>query len=210
MRISDGYDFGIEDGLVLNGWMSIENDTTTITLPGDWLEGDSAEFVPQGGTVFFYGDSVSRIRQNERSHFPNFLFNKPDTGIIPLTPLDINGDFTMQRGKFPAFNFEHNFGGDWNNLGGLTAFLEDSSTIIFDGTDKQYLGDETFYNLGVDGDSAHLIIEGNPFVDGDVFVRGGILDVSSHQLQTHFVDVSGELRIGAGGLLALTDSIIVP
>ncbi len=62
------------------------------------------------------------------------------------TNLNVDGTLRINTGTLSAgANRQINLGGDWENFGGI--FVEQSGTVILDGTSQQIPASETFYNF---------------------------------------------------------------
>ncbi len=113
-------------------------------------------FTPSGGTVSLVGSSSSHyisVNATNGNYFNNLEVN--NTGYIGFyagTPVQINGNFSINSGSIGGNNNTITVGGNWDNNVGNTGYLPQSSTIVFKSSNTiQYVyGENTFYNVQQD------------------------------------------------------------
>ena len=143
--------------------------------------------------------------------------------VYLLSDVIINGNLTIEQGHLEAWDNTITIAGDWINLVGPTYFIEDTSSVIFSGTNYQYCShSETFNNLELNN-SFGLRIEsgavvncasydwtaGTIYVNSGTFTAGDLADngiyggwnigfsgaVNITQDSAGYVDLNGNLTI---------------
>lgn len=108
LRIEGSVD--VQDG----GVFAIEN-TANIKVIGDWNIASKGYFVPQKGTVIFIATGGSVSITPRKSDFNNISFDGSATYMFMNSPININGDFTVNGGLvWPATaDYNYNIGGNY-------------------------------------------------------------------------------------------------
>ncbi|MBO4602980.1 MAG: T9SS type A sorting domain-containing protein [Salinivirgaceae bacterium] len=100
---------------VQNGGVFAIDGTADVEVHGDWNIAKKGYFVPQNGTVVFAaeGGSVSVVPRN--SEFNNVTFKGQATYMFMDSPININGDFTVNSGLvWPATaDYNYNIAGNY-------------------------------------------------------------------------------------------------
>ncbi|MCB0822079.1 MAG: exo-alpha-sialidase [Bacteroidales bacterium] len=159
----------------------------------------SGVFTPSGGTVAFVGGSSSgnycRVNASNGNYFNDLEVNRSNSyAFYTGTPVQINGDFTINSGSISGGNNEITVGGAWTNNVGTSGFSPATSTVVFNqsGLIQYVYGNNEFYNVRQDynapGSNLQFIDMNNVQMDmvlnhftwiNDVFNVQGTLDLSN-------------------------------
>ncbi|MBE9491534.1 MAG: hypothetical protein IMY70_01500 [Bacteroidetes bacterium] len=194
--------------------------TTNITggiirAGGTFLAYLANNFQPTAGTVELIGEGVlsQYIALGESNYFHDLVIDRTNLIDIYNTGYDlhINNDFTILGGGLDTKFWDIYIGGDWTNNVGASAFVENTNTVTFTGTnDVSITTGETFYNLTLDKSSSGdwlTLSGGNVTAYGDLIVNGGALHTGAFALEVHgnvniknsanlFVQTGGTLKVG--------------
>lgn len=100
----------VQDG----GVFAVEN-SADIEVHGDWSIAQKGYFMPQNGEVVFAAPGGSVSVAPRKSDFNNVRFEGKATYMFMNSPININGDFTVNRGLvWPATSdYNYNIGGNY-------------------------------------------------------------------------------------------------
>ena len=142
-------------------------------------------FNPSGGTVEMYSATDASLYMSAGSLY-NLTINKSARNgderdrantVTANTNLDINGEFKLLSGTFVA-PAQMNVARHWTNNAGEAAFVEGTSTVVFDGTLNGYVYNETFNNLEINKTSGGVyIIGGNTVTCNSYSWTAGTLNI---------------------------------
>jgi hypothetical protein len=162
--------------LAISGNLTISNGT--IFNGGSFDHSVQKNWVKNGtflstGKVTFNGSSAQSI---DSSGFYNIAFS--NSGIkTPSNPLTILHDVTINNGAiFNGNSFSHTVNGDWTNNG---TFTQAGTTIIFSGTDTQFVSGGPFNNVVINKTNGITLLTGNADIDGNFSVSSGTFNASS-------------------------------
>lgn len=159
----------------------------------------TSTFTPTGGTVSFVGGSSSgnycRVDASSGNYFNDVEINRTNSyAFYTGTPVQINGDFTINSGTMSGGNNEITVSGTWTNNVGASGFSPSTSTVVFNqsGSIQYVYGNNEFYNVRQDynapGSNLQFIDMNNVQMDmvlnhltwiNDVFNVQGTLDLSN-------------------------------
>ncbi|RLD58158.1 MAG: hypothetical protein DRJ05_08520 [Bacteroidetes bacterium] len=194
----------------------------------------NGSFTPVGGTVELYSSADGSIESIYGGYFHNLLIDKSAKGNSPgynsvhserdlksgmvenkdpmansislMNDADINGDFVLNSGELNAGNYSIFLAGDWENNVGEAAFIEATSTVVFDGANKaDILNQEVFYNLSLDKTNTSFdALELGPLTT--ILNNLHLIDGSMELNSSTSLLVSGDLTIESGSGLNGNDS----
>ncbi len=177
----------------------------TIQIGRGFYAATSSVFQPSGGTVMFTGDQNGSILCSGGNCLNNLTIAKDGITMSLSSDLDLSGDLTIQSGALNGGSRTILVGGSWQNTVGTAGFMENSSTVYFQGSEaEEIIGDETFYNVTVDRDlmpDVFLHSTGTIAVNNDLNLISGILDLD----ETANWTVTGDIVIYNGACLDFAD-----
>lgn len=163
----------------------LENTNGILHIGGNWT--NSGSYVANGSQIYFDGSGTQNI---SASTFNNLNINKPVGSSAVLTGnVVINGDLTITSGtlNIKTFDCNRSVQGGTIIIGALATFiagannapvnfssgsLDNSSTVIADGTGPQAIFGETFGNLILRNAGAKTLV--TPItVNGDLTIESG-------------------------------------
>lgn len=176
------------------------NFTGTFIMNG---EGSGATNTIQNGTDSAVGHINNLIIETPVSK-PNVQIN-PQTGSQTTT---IKGDFTINSGNINFHGNTVRIGGNWVNNVGESAFIENTSTVEFNGSGTQNItttGGEEFYGLSLNKTAGEILnLNSNIEVSNTLIFDGGIIQTNANTL---FVSNSSPSAI-INGAIAGTDNYV--
>lgn len=101
------------------------------------------------GTISFEGGSSSSIFfEDTGNYMRNLTVNKTGTISVFLSAAaTVNGNLTIQSGRFNPSSNTLTLGGNWTNNLGPTAFIEGTGSVILNGNSTQTMTTDEFYTL---------------------------------------------------------------
>lgn len=189
-----------------------------INIYGDYLY-SSGTFNAGSGTFIYKGGQGQLVAPVE---YNNLTFDKTtesafissyttilgnlliqNSGEIILNDdIEVSGNITLSDS---AVLFNDNstifIGGNWLNNGN---YISHDGLVVFNGTGSQTVNSTNFANLEVDKASGTLSLTGDLFIDGDLSITSGTLNLSTYIADR--VNSGGILTIASNGTLVIGDA----
>lgn len=176
----------------------------TLKITGN-LVCDKADFNPGTAVFEMKGVAGTQIDMIAGSGLSNLLINKTLTasGVTAVNDLVIDGDFTIQSGKFYA-PANLSVSGNWDNQLGSASFEEGTGTVVLYGTTSTTCNEQGFHNLEINKPDITLTLPNNLTLSGNLTIDAGRLDCNGFDLTcAGDITVNGTLELDAGVTLAM-------
>lgn len=189
-----------------------------INIYGDFLY-SSGTFTAGSGTFIYKGGQGQLVAPVE---YNNLTFEKStesafissyttvlgnlliqNSGEVKLNDdIEVSGNITISDSAI-LFNDNSTIfvGGNWLNNGDYISY---DGLIVFNGSGSQTVNTNNFANIEVDKPSGTLSLTGDLYIDGDLSVTSGILNLSTFTADR--INSGGILTIASGGTLMIGDA----
>lgn len=184
-----------------------------LNVGGNYVYAGGGTFTPAASTVTYNGgvaQTVAAVPYN------NLVINKPAAIATLAGATTIAGNLTITAGQLDmtanatvtgnvslgagsilnGLSTTLSVGGNWTNAG---TFAQGSSTVIFNGTGAQSIGNSTFNNLTINKGAGVATLGGNATIYGNLSVSAGSLDLSTFTANRSVP--GGVLTVAAGANL---------
>ena len=199
-------DITVKHNLKINSGRTLNVGSYTIYVEGDFI--NEGTFNGGTGKVVFNGTGNQSVKMTNGS-FNDFEVNKSTGVLTAITPLDIDGNFTITLGTFEPGNFTHTVAGNWSDAGGT--FQPTSGRIILDGTSQTITqaSSNNFYELEISG--ASVTCNSGITVTKEFILTSGTFDPSvyTHYIAGNWDDVNVTFTPNAGKIILNGDTITI-
>lgn len=189
---------------IANGLSVLYQSPQDIYLYGNLSCPSDSYFEALAGTIHMLGMGGS-IELSNTSNINSLNINS--AGNVTLySGIKLNGDLTISSGYLVAGYHSIFLKGSWFNNLGLDAFMEQTSTVVFNGDDDQNLYTETFYSLVVDKPGGRIMMRPGSTINttnytyysGEVLLTGAIFniaDITNDGIYGTYRIESGEINL---------------
>ena len=155
------------------------------------------DFQPNGGVAEATAVQTGRnISCSNGNYFHDLQINGANT-ISISSDLIIQNDLDIDSGSLDSNSQTISLGGDWTNNVGDVGFMEEESTVIFNGADESDITtDETFYNMILDKTNGqYYALELMDGITVNVLNDMNILDATLEMNNGSTLDIDNDLDI---------------
>jgi hypothetical protein len=209
----------VSGDLVQSGEASIAVTTTGNLQIGGDFDYESGSFSPGNGTVTYNGAAAQLVAGG--LNYNNLAFAKTGGTASLTNSTTVGGNLVVTNGgafqvaaaltisndvviytnaTLDGSSATVSVSGDWTNNG---TFTPGAGTVVFTGTNSQYIASTTFNNLTINKSANTALLAGNLVLNGDLTVAAGTLDLGTFSAArsavggTFTLAANTDLRIGS-------------